>query len=348
MLLHIFNPEHDLALAANLANFTAPHAGRQLRKDLGFLPALWAGSDDCVLVEDVPFAEKSFQRLMHRPFCRFVEKQEIGRLPLKGIVPWGWDLALHAWLGRMGIDAALLPSERTMTEIRELSHRRYAMLLSRHLQQSGTTGEALFLETPDMVVRQLEQWPRMVIKAPWSSSGRGVRFVDRSFSPQQRGWLDHVIRQQGGVMAEPYYAKVKDFGMEFLSDGKGCVTYCGLSLFHTSNGAYTGNVLADESRKLEIITRYIAVDLIENVKSMICHSLGLLLCHRYQGPLGVDMMIVTRDDQHGFLLHPCVEINLRRTMGHVALSLPPSPSGFPHVMSIVYNENSYKIKIRKL
>ena len=24
--LHIFNPEHDIALASNLANFTAPHA----------------------------------------------------------------------------------------------------------------------------------------------------------------------------------------------------------------------------------------------------------------------------------------------------------------------------------
>ena len=34
-VLQIFNPEHDIALAANLSNFTAPHAGRQLRHDLG-------------------------------------------------------------------------------------------------------------------------------------------------------------------------------------------------------------------------------------------------------------------------------------------------------------------------
>ena len=39
MNIHVFNPEHDIALASNLANFTAPHAGRQLRADLGFLPA---------------------------------------------------------------------------------------------------------------------------------------------------------------------------------------------------------------------------------------------------------------------------------------------------------------------
>ena len=48
--LHIFNPEHDIALAANLSNFTSPHAGRQLRADIGFLPAIWAGEGDVVLV----------------------------------------------------------------------------------------------------------------------------------------------------------------------------------------------------------------------------------------------------------------------------------------------------------
>ena len=53
MKLHIFNPEHDLALAANLSNYTAPHAGRQLHKDLAFIPALWADENDFVLVDDI-------------------------------------------------------------------------------------------------------------------------------------------------------------------------------------------------------------------------------------------------------------------------------------------------------
>ena len=56
MKLHIFNPEHDIALAANLSNYTAPHVGRQLRSELGFIPALWADDGDFVLVDDVPAA----------------------------------------------------------------------------------------------------------------------------------------------------------------------------------------------------------------------------------------------------------------------------------------------------
>ena len=70
MKLHVFNPEHDLALAANLSNFTAPHAGRQLRADLGFLPALWAGDDDVVLVGNTEDAERCYRRFMRRPFNR--------------------------------------------------------------------------------------------------------------------------------------------------------------------------------------------------------------------------------------------------------------------------------------
>ena len=42
MKLHIFNPDHDVALASNMDAFTAPHAARELRADLGYLPALWA------------------------------------------------------------------------------------------------------------------------------------------------------------------------------------------------------------------------------------------------------------------------------------------------------------------
>ena len=61
--LYVFNPEHDLALAANLANFTAPHAGRQLRHDLGYLPALWASNDDYILVDDVEKAVRQYGRV---------------------------------------------------------------------------------------------------------------------------------------------------------------------------------------------------------------------------------------------------------------------------------------------
>ena len=135
--------------------------------------------------------------------------------------------------------------------------------------------------------------------------------------------------------------------MEFESDGQGQVRYLGLSLFHTQNGAYTGNILASEEEKQEMINRYISEYLLKSVREKICACLGALYKGNYAGPFGVDMMVVRGDDNGPFLLNPCVEINLRRTMGHVALELSKQcPSD--HVMRVEYSDNTYKLKLKQL
>ena len=347
MKLLVFNPEHDLALAANLSNFTAPHAGRQLRADLGFIPAIWAAADDRVLVENVEDAERRFLRLTRRPFGRFIAKEQIRKHQFSAVDVWGWDLAIRAYLLRWGLDAAIMPSVTQIDVIRQLSHRRYAMQLLERLQMSGAIGSSCETDQMSDITGRLDSGEHLVVKAPWSSSGRGVRFMDGDMNIYDSGWLRHIIEKQGSVMVEPYYNKVKDFGMEFVSDGNGTVRYVGLSLFQTSNGAYTGNILASEEEKEIAISHYIPIDLLKSVQQKICIEMGALLKDRYTGAFGIDMMVIRRDDGDGFLLHPCVEINLRRTMGHVAISLTELCSGLPKLMKIEYNANIYKIKINK-
>ena len=345
MKLLVFNPEHDLALAANLSNFTAPHAGRQLRADLGFIPAIWAAANDFVLVENVEDAERRFLRLTRRPFGRFIAKDLLCKLQFSAVDVWGWDLAIRAYLLRWGVEAVVMPTVTQIDAIRQLSHRRHAMQLLESLQMPGTIGCASETDQMEMIADRLHRGEHLVVKAPWSSSGRGVRFMEGDMNIYDKGWVRHVIEKQGSVMVEPYYNKVKDFGMEFVSDGKGIVSYVGLSLFQTSNGAYTGNILASEDEKEHMISRYISVDLLKAIRQKICTLMGVLLKDRYAGAFGIDMMVVRRDDGDGFLLHPCVEINLRRTMGHVAISLTEHCSGLPKLMKIEYNSNIYKIRI---
>lgn len=341
-VLHIFNPEHDIALAANLSNFTAPHAGRQLRHDLGYLPAIWADDEDYVLVEHVEDAQRDFAGVMHRPFDRFVNKHQLAKLGITHVEPWGWDLALRSFLLRYGVEA--VPTEEEIGVIRDLSHRKYAVDLLRELEFEGTTGRSWLDDTVIEVQQALRNHHQIVVKAPWSSSGRGIRFIDNELNGYQQRWIQNVIASQGSIVIETYCHKVKDFGMEFESDGQGSVRYLGLSLFHTENGAYTGNILASEEEKQEMIKRYISEELLVAVREKICSCLGALYKGRYAGPFGVDMMVVRGDDNVPFLLNPCVEINLRRTMGHVALALA---SHYPsdQVMSIKYSDNSYKLQI---
>lgn len=418
MTLHIFNPEHDIALAANLANFTAPHAGRQLRHDLGFLPALWAGDGDAIAVDDIAQAKQCFARFsqsvkrhlgisISRQFQWVAMRPSASWQQVGGIVPWGWDLALRARLLRCGADGQWLPSEREIAAMRLLSHRRTAAALLPELQCAQTVGEAFECTAITEIEDLLQRYGHIVLKAPWSSSGRGIRFVSAPsavHSPQMPAetdnaqsnyslstisyemacWLNNLFQRQGSVMVEPYYNKVKDFGMEFWSDGRGTVTYLGLSLFHTANGAYTGNIIATEAAKRDMMSRYLPLSLLDTVQEKICKSLGTVFNGKYRGPFGVDMMIVHSSqstdhssqstvhsskstvhssqstDQgaqpnyelctmnYALSLHPCVEINLRRTMGHAALALTPTDDEVRRVMRIEYADNSYKLRLNRM
>ena len=357
MELHIFNPEHDIALASNLSNFTAPHAGRQLRNDLGFLPALWAKEGDQILVEHEDSAMKAYRRVCHRLVKLGIAeslpalnpqftatKVGVYRQETQSLQPWGWDRAIRRELERMGFTEPLLPTEDQVAQIRQLSHRRTSAQLLPLLQTEGTVGEAFECTTIDHVAELMQRYGRLVLKAPWSSSGRGVRFCDatRLNDKEQivnENWVRNVIKTQGSVMVEPYYNKVKDFGMEFEADNEGRIHYLGLSLFHTVNGAYEGNVLATESVKTEMISRYVSDGLLDNVKQNI---VSRIRPDGYVGPFGVDMM-VTKEG-----LHPCVEVNLRRTMGHVALAISPTDDDIRGVMRVIYDGNHYKLKINKL
>ena len=376
MTIHIFNPEHDIALAANLSQFTAPHAGRQLRHDLGFLPALWAKEGDVVLVDDVELAETAFKRFIQSVKRRLtivsdVETSSFKRgnslfLPWKQVAsnadntsvqPWGWNKALHAALKRHGVGEWLLPTHDQLDAIRQLSHRRTSARLLSLLRQSGTVGESFECRSADEVESLLNRYQRLVLKAPWSSSGRGLRFLDAERAPlsMHAGWLRNIIDRQGSVMVEPYYNKVKDFGMEFTCLTDGSIRYEGLSLFHTVNGAYTGNIIATESAKREMLSHYLSMDLVDGIRETVCHELPAILQGRYHGPFGIDMMVcATSNDKAAttadkcFNLHPCVEINLRRTMGHVALSLTPNDDDVSCVMRIVYDGSSYSLKLERL
>ena len=85
--------------------------------------------------------------------------------------------------------------------------------------------------------------------------------------------------------------EVKDFGMEFFSDGRGGITYLGLSLFEAEGSAYTGNMLAAESVKSAAITACLPGGLLDSVRARIQQSLAVgiggglhrALRHRHDG-----------------------------------------------------------------
>lgn len=354
MKLHIFNPEHDLALVSTDGLFTPPHAARNLRRDLGFLPALWAEDGDLVLVDDT---EAALEMVRHvKSFAAdvvFVTLADLSLLNADSIrqlkvSPWGWDMMLTRQLVHTNNTfVQVVPDKTSVDNIRTMSNRRFA---SEHLLpylcslDSSFVGRAVYLDNLDSVISEIETNGKSVVKAPWSCSGRGVRYVEHTLEQPLIGWCRNILSRQGGLMVEPYYDKVEDFGMEFIATANGRVEYKGLSIFKTVNGSYAGSIIASEREKLEILSRYVDTTIIAKIRDGVIHRMQYFIDGRYVGPFGIDLMIVADDTRKRFLIHPCVELNLRRTMGHVALALHNSVADPQRLMTIRY-DGKYHLRI---
>lgn len=377
--LHIFNPEHDIALAHGSPLFTSPRAGRQLRADLGFLPALWAGEESVVWTDQPQEAWQAVRRLgLDVPPGLFVDTPSLRRLArqVEAVDPWGWDAALCHQLQRLGVNPRILPTAEELEEVRALSHRRTAKELLDSIQHTSLidstigdsikekeeviettskavelrseaielTGEAIEVKDEAALLQQLARWPEAVLKAPWSSSGRGVRMVSAPVHSSVLQWALGVMRRQGSLMVEPLYHKVADFGMEFSANAEG-FTYLGLSLFDTSGTAYTGNVLATEEEKRTKIARYLSPTQIDSLRQRVLNCLEAISPRFRLGPFGIDMMIVRTEDGKT-RVHPCVEINFRRTMGHVAIALQQRITTPSEAMAVTFEDGHYHLRFR--
>lgn len=351
MTFHYFNPEHDIALAMNTSQFTAPIAARQMRSDLGYIPALWATKGDCVIVDNVEAAIKSYNehQLALQSEVNFITLSQLPQMidgkRIVDIQPWGWDKALCHRLRQAGVPDDSLPMIRQLNKIRNLSNRSLAVRLLDKLQgMDGITGFSRLCDTYEQVLLFLDQNRDIVVKAPWSCSGRGIRYIDvETVNENSLHWIVNTLEKQRSVVAEKRCDKVQDFAVLFNTDELGNVKYYGLSVFSTSNGAYTGNLIASDKAKKDYICQYISEDLLHSVIKQIEAFLTEQNDGAYRGYLGVDMMICATHDSGKYLLNPCIEINMRRTMGHLALAL--ARRGQRGTMNFTFENGIHKLTL---
>lgn len=83
--------------------------------------------------------------------------------------PWGWDLSLKGELERIGLPEIMLPTDEVLDKVRAISSRQWA---AEHLQQ-----DVVLADNFALVKECVMKWGKAVVKAPWSSSGRGVKYV---------------------------------------------------------------------------------------------------------------------------------------------------------------------------
>lgn len=315
----IFNPEHDLALAHGSHSYTAPPFARQFRHDMRMLPAWLAPAGAYVAVPDD--CDVSIEARWLAVMGLNVTPVTFNQISALGdccIHPWGWDSALRYRLAQAGVEERYLPSMDEVEWVRRLSHRRVTIEI---LKALGYENSQLPLELCDCddVAAFMVQHPGCYLKMPWSGSGKGIYHVlDPVGDHHVPHWIEGALRRQGSLMCEVGLDRVRDFAVECeCRDGKTSITGYSVftSDFHSQYGA--GMVAPQEELHQLLVNQYPSLD---QVITALLTALDEIVAPHYNGPLGVDMMLY--HDQSGNLaINPCVEINLRMTMGMVTAAL---------------------------
>lgn len=293
----IFNPEHDLCLADGSGSFIPPAA----------------------IVE---FAHK----------CRWVERF-MGDGVETSVVPWGWNRCLRERLLKEGVPAELMPDDEQLDFIRESSRRELALKLLEYLHSEGDcadmqmipAGYRIAARSIEEIEAFLQERGRVVLKAPLSGSGKGVRFVSGELMETDRGWCRRTLQRQGAVIVEQRMEIVQEFAMLFEVEVLR-VKFRGYSLFYSSNGAYKGNLLASDEYIERELGKYVPVEELRRVRSLVERFLQEKLQGKYTGFAGVDQFVAEigpGEELSGrkYLWNPAMEINLRMTMGLVARNI---------------------------
>lgn len=320
MNLYVFNPDSDMALAHNDENYMAPASIRQMEQDLALLPMWYAQPGSAVLAPSAYNAAylKTMQQLFSLP-VQLITKPELPEYAEAQITPWGWNPAFRKYMLKGGIAEHRLPTPEDLKKLRYLSSRELAMVVLEGFNGiENCCGTSYYLNDISDCKVFVEKYERTVLKAPWSGSGKGLNWCRGKFTDSITGWCRHVLNEQQGIIGQPVCNKVEDFALEFYSDGHGKILFTGYSLFSTNGtGAYLGNLLVSPEQVENWITAYLPLDTLVRVRERVQKLLSTVFGETYTGYLGVDMM-VCRDEEGSYLIHPCVEINLRMNMGVVA------------------------------
>ena len=314
--IFIFNPENDLALANGGPNYTAPPFAQQLRRDLQLLPAWYAPAGSAVVCRGAKRAQRWLD-------AQGLDVEAMEPEWLRGIggcrfEPWGWSPAMLHWLEGRGVGRECLPTAAQVDCWRGLSHRRTSVAIHRAIAAMAggpLSPEPVELGCLDAVLRFAAAHPGCYVKSPWSGSGRGVYRVLQPGARDFVQWCSGIIRRQGAVMCEQALDRCLDFALELrCSDGDCRVD--GYSVFASDfHSQYAHGIVAgaDELRAMiaELYPGFGAVE------QMAVEGVRRVVAARYTGWVGLDMLLY-RDFGGTVGIDPCVELNLRPTMGLVA------------------------------
>jgi hypothetical protein len=306
---------------------------QQFEKDLELLPYIFAQSEDYIIVSELPENEflnslKTIKNISpnYIPKSRLKDEKAFQNHQNINLQPWGWSPVAHHLLN--SLKSKTSQSFRNSLnfiwkeKLKEIVSRKFSAIILNSICNKNPsmpyTPKSLHpvsIDNVNKIEEYVRKWNQVVLKAPWSSSGRGVQMLRYAeINKSNKQWVSGVIKQQGFIMIEPLLDKIEDFSLQFHISPKK-IEFLGVGKFETNtNGQYISNTINPDTQFIEKIVP------LERLVLQITDALKLKkIQESYEGYAGFDLMTINYNNQ--VLIQPCVEINWRYNMGLVALQL---------------------------
>ena len=336
--IYYFNPTCELAIANGSFSYQAPLLLQEMERDLSILPFVFCTENDTVMTDNPPSAD--FLQILADAgfrlpkFCSLTDLESLPNNSFDAIYPWGWSPAAHFKLKNLKEKCSetfkTSPIFNWSTEYKLLFERSTSLnflveVLNNNLPDWFISREMIGkkVNSCEEIDILLKSHSPLVLKAPLSSSGRGIQIIRKTqLNTPNKQWISGVLKQQDYLIAEPFLEKLIDLSFQFQVLPSSEVNYLGYSIFETnSNGQYKGtfirpklNQFADEKYATEL---EFMIEETANVLKTTLETSAYGIEHR--GFLGVDALIF-KNGKH-LMMQPCIEINSRMNMGILTMFL---------------------------
>lgn len=325
-VVHSFNPfaEEEVSAALRGESFTPKKQAAAMERDAEMVMLAWCRRDDILLMRELPSLEH-LARLQKAGFHlpEFMREDELDKRKLGGMRPWAWSPVVSkcwkryanqvsakvAWQWREPVPAQWL-SKQIGVNLLEQSHEE-APLIAKELEAVRAEVEAIHARGPAL------------LKGLYSCAGRSQLKVEVGEWVAAEDWVRANLQRHGGLVVEAWRERVADFSMlyEITSEG---VEWMGATVMENdARGGYLGSRVASKWTSLlenEVTTwLHCEAQIQDWIETRWPTALKELL-EGYIGPVGIDCMVYREPDGRLNWL-PVVEVNVRMTMGRVALEL---------------------------
>lgn len=336
--IYYFNPTCELAVANGSFSYQPPLLLQEMERDLSALPFAFCTENDFVLTDNHPsadFLQKMRIAGFNLPqFCCLAELEAFPDGTFESIRPWGWSPAVHFKLKNLKEKCTNSFKESPVFNWKD----EHKLLFERSTSLSFLT-ELLESDPPDWFIKKemvgekitnceeiellLAKHSPLVLKAPLSSSGRGIQIIrNAKLNASNKQWISGVLKQQSYLIAEPFLNKLIDLSFQFRVLANSKIEYLGFSVFETnSNGQYRGTLIHPDLKKIAPAENASELqEMINTTADIIGNSLEKSnYANWHRGFLGVDAMFFKHQER--LMLQPCIEINSRMNMGILTMFL---------------------------